>query len=81
MEHREIQLAGGSLQRAARSQKSEVRGRKVKLRGQRSEVRVKLISDLQLLTSVMDVFYGLNGFNDLPFTVYRLRFLRFLRFQ
>jgi hypothetical protein len=33
-----------------------------------SEVREKLITDLRLLTSVMD---GLNGFNDLPFTVYQ----------
>ena len=35
--------------------------------GQRSGV--KLISDLRLLTSVIDDF---NGFNDLPFTAYRL---------
>jgi hypothetical protein len=31
--------------------------------GQKSEVRVKLMSDLRLLTSVID---DLNGFNDLP---------------
>ena len=69
MEHRE------------RGETSKDRGQRVKLRGQRSEVRVKLISDLRLLTSVMDVFYGLNGLNDLPFTVYRLRFLRLQRLE
>ncbi|MEJ2365995.1 MAG: hypothetical protein P8017_15230, partial [Deltaproteobacteria bacterium] len=51
------------------------------VRDQRSEVRVKLISDLRLLTSVMDVFYGLNGFSDLPLTVHRLRFQRFQRLE
>ncbi len=59
-------------------------------RNQRSEIRrqrsgVKLISDLRLLTSVIDDFNDLNGlndfydfygFNDLPLTAYRLRFLR-----
>ena len=30
-----------------------------------SEVRVKLISDLRLLTSVMDDFNGFNDLNDL----------------
>ena len=43
-------------------------------RNQRSEIRrqrsgVELISDLRLLTSVI---YDFNGFNDLPFTAYRL---------
>jgi hypothetical protein len=53
--------------RAARSRKG------AEVRGQRSGV--KLISDLRLLTSVRYDFNGLNGFygfNDLPFTVYRL---------
>jgi len=45
-------------------------------RNQRSEIRrqrsgVELISDLRLLTSVIKDF---NGFNDLPFTDYRLPF-------
>jgi hypothetical protein len=43
--HGLIQLAGGSRQQAARSQKSEVRRQKVKLRGQRSEVRRQKITD------------------------------------
>ena len=38
-------------------------------RNQRSGV--ELISDLRLLTSVIKDF---NGFNDLPFTAYRLPF-------
>jgi len=47
-------------------------------RGQISEVRrqrtgVKLISDLRLLTSVIDDFYDFYGFYDSPFTVYYLR--------
>jgi len=45
-------------------------------RNQRSEIRrqrsgVKLISDLRLLTSMIDdfcAFYGFYGFNDLPLT-------------
>jgi hypothetical protein len=55
MEHRKIQLAAG------RNQRSEIR---------RQRSGVKLISDLRLLTSVIDDFYDFNGFNDLPFTVY-----------
>jgi hypothetical protein len=43
---RKMQLAGG-------------RGQPAEIRGQTSEVRVKLISDLRLLTSVID------DFNDL----------------
>ncbi len=55
MEHREIQLA------AVRNQRSEIR---------RQKSGVKLISDLRLLTSMIDDFYD---FNDLPFTVYCLQ--------
>ena len=55
--HREIQRAADSRQ------KSEVRD-------QTSEVRVKLISDLRLLTSVIDDFYDFYGFNAFPFTAY-----------
>jgi hypothetical protein len=39
------------------------RGHKSEAKDQTSEVRVKLISDLRLLTSVMDDF---NDLNDLP---------------
>ncbi|MEE9532656.1 MAG: hypothetical protein V3W52_16880 [Syntrophobacteria bacterium] len=66
-----MRLGKGRGQPAVSSrQKSEVRD-------QTSEVRVKLISDFRLLTSVIDDlndFYGFYGFNDLPFTVYHLPF-------
>ena len=39
--------------------------RKTEVRDQTSEVRVKLISDLRLLTSMID---DSNSLNDLPFT-------------
>ncbi len=59
--------------RRARREKSESggQGQKSEVRDQTSEVRLKLISDLRLLTSVIDDFNGLNGFNDLPLTAYR----------
>ena len=46
------------------------RGRRTDGRIQRSEIRcqrsgIELISDLRLLTSVMDGFYDLNGFDCL----------------
>jgi hypothetical protein len=40
--------------------------------GQTSEVSVKLISDLRLLTSVIDDIYDFNGFKDLPPTMHQL---------
>jgi DNA-binding response OmpR family regulator len=51
-----------SRQLTARGQRSDTGGRKPKDRGQRSEV--KLISDLRLLTSVMDDFNDLNDLNE-----------------
>jgi hypothetical protein len=67
-----VRLGKGRGQPAVSSrQKSEVRD-------QTSEVRVKLISDFRLLTSVIDDFYdfydfyGFYGFNDLPFTAHCL---------
>ena len=51
MEHRERQLAGSN-------------GQLAEIRGQTSEVRVKLISDLRLLTSAIDDSNGFNDFND-----------------
>ena len=80
MGHGEIQLAGSSGQQAEpRGQKSEVGGQKSEVRSQRTEVRgrrsevrglrsgINLISDLRLLTSVIDDFYDSNGygFDDL----------------
>ena len=56
MEHRVRQLA------ASNGQLAEIR---------RQKSGVKLISDLRLLTSVID---DPNGFNNLSFTVHRLRF-------
>ena len=61
MEHREIQPFD-----------------KLRTGWQRTEVRrqksgVKLISDLRLLTSVINDFYDFYGFYDLRFTAYRLR--------
>jgi len=56
MEHGEIQLAVSSWQKSeARDQTSGV----------------TLISDLRLLTSLIN---GSNGFNDFPLTVYRSPF-------
>ncbi len=49
MEHREIQLA------AVRNQRSEIR---------RQKSGVKLISDLRLLTSMIDDFYDLNDLTN-----------------
>jgi hypothetical protein len=57
------------------------RSMEYRVRNQRSEIRrqrsgVKLISDLRLLTSVIDDFYefndlnGFNDFNSLPFTAH-----------
>ena len=64
IEQREIQRAD------CRLQKSEVR---------RQRSGVKLISDLRLLTSVIDdfyAFYDFYGFYDLPLTAYRLEEMR-----
>jgi hypothetical protein len=70
-----MQLAGG-------------RGQPAEIRDQTSEVRVKLISDLRLLTSVIDDFYDFYAFydfydfndfndfydfNDLKSTIYNLK--------
>jgi len=54
----------GRVQTTEGAQRAE--SKKSEVRGQRSEV--KLISDLRLLTSLIDDFYdfyGLNGFNGL----------------
>ncbi len=71
---------GGALRsrlEAKESGQHKDRGRRSEVRDQTSEVRVKLISDLRLLTSVIDDFNDLNGlndfydfygFNDLPLT-------------
>ena len=53
IEHREIQRAD------CRNQRSEIR---------RQRSGVKLISDLRLLTSMIDDFYAFYGFKDLPLT-------------
>jgi hypothetical protein len=52
-----------------KSETGETRGRGH--RNQRSGV--KLISDLRLLTSVINDIYDFYGFYDLRFTAYRLR--------
>ena len=61
------------------NRKPEDRGQTTEGRGQRSEIRsqwrgLKPISDVRLLTSGIDDFYGfydLNGFNDLTTDVVR----------
>jgi len=63
-------------EKGEKSETGETRGRGH--RNQRSEIRrqrsgVKLISDLRLLTSVINDFYDFYGFYDLRFTAYRLR--------
>jgi hypothetical protein len=50
--------------------KSAGSGQRTASRTQRSDIRglgsgIKLISDLRLLTSVINDFYGLNDFNEL----------------
>ena len=57
----------GAWGNTAGSEQLEIRGQRSDVKGQRSGV--KLISDLRLLTSVIDDF---NGFNGFPFTAYRL---------
>ena len=66
MEKYSWQEAAGSRQNQEdRSQRSEVRSQRSDIRGLRSGIN--LISDLRLLTSVIDDFYDSNGygFDDL----------------
>jgi hypothetical protein len=78
-ERRALRCAVGGLRSATlevggRGQTTEGRRQTAEDRNQRSEIRrqqsgVKLISDLRLLTSVIDDFYAFYGFNDLLLTV------------
>ena len=56
--------AEGIVQREI--QRADCRNQMSEIRGQRSEL--KLISDLRLLTSMIDDFYAFYGSNDLPLT-------------
>jgi len=54
-----MQRAGCSMQQA------ELRGQRSDIGGQRFQVRVKPISDLRLLTSVVEEFYAFYDFYEL----------------